>query len=355
MARRRAARRRAAVNSVCSSGRPEQAERLRDAEHFAEPLQRVLRAVGDLGAAEKAFEQPQPAIRRVGHRLTTASARSCSLPRRRAALTRGSSWHSACRLSRTPAAARNAAGSGATLELGSECGVFGKDFLIRLGLHRRPAHGRRRTHRLGVLQVRIDRRHHDARFNGDEVDADQRDAHPRVDDDSLVQHAIEDVNETCAACGSFNGHRFLLIGYFSAAADRRRVSDASLRSSTRISLPKLLVLGRQRLLPRRQVMIELPPVEADLLRFVDRANQQTNADRQQLDFGERHLDVARDDEPFVEHAIEDVDEPRGSSVPLSQWRRHSLGILWERPVGRALATAQRRTGQAYLSNADASS
>ena len=60
--------------------------------------------------------------------------------------------------------------------------------------------------RFGVLQVRVDRRDDDARFDGDQVDADQRDAHPGVDDDALVQDAIQNVDETCAACCSFNCH-----------------------------------------------------------------------------------------------------------------------------------------------------
>ena len=62
-------------------------------------------------------------------------------------------------------------------------------------------------------------------------------------------------------------------------------------------------------------MVEFPPVETDLLSFVDRADEEADADRQQLDFGERHLDIAGDDQPFVEHAIEDVNETGGPSVP----------------------------------------
>src|SRR5437667_33877 len=64
------------------------------------------------------------------------------------------------------------------------------------------------SHRFRVLQVRVDRRHHDARLDGDEVDTNQRDADPRVDDDPLVEHTIEDVDETRTAGGAFNRHRF---------------------------------------------------------------------------------------------------------------------------------------------------
>src|SRR5262249_8191013 len=62
-----------------------------------------------------------------------------------------------------------------------------------------------------VLQVCVDRRDDDTCFDGDEVDADQRDADPGVDDNSLVEHAVEDVDETGAAGCTFNGHRALLV------------------------------------------------------------------------------------------------------------------------------------------------
>ena len=74
------------------------------------------------------------------------------------------------------------------------------------------------------------------------------------------------------------------------------------------------------------MMIEPPPVEADLLGFIDRADQQPDANREQLDFGKRDLDVAGDDEALVQHAIQNFDEARGSRVPLSQCR-HSSSIL----------------------------
>src|SRR5436853_1697527 len=54
---------------------------------------------------------------------------------------------------------------------------------------------------------------------------------------------------------------------------------------------ELFVLRRERLLARREMVIELPPVETDLLGLVDRADEETDPDRQELDFGERDLDV----------------------------------------------------------------
>src|SRR3954465_5295205 len=90
---------------------------------------------------------------------------------------------------RPAAAASNAAGIGATLELSSEGRVFGNDFLIRLGFDR-AAGGSRGGACFGVLQISIDRPPYDARFNGYEIDAHQRDAHPRVDDDPLIENPI---------------------------------------------------------------------------------------------------------------------------------------------------------------------
>jgi len=65
-------------------------------------------------------------------------------------------------------------------------------------------------------------------------------------------------------------------------------------------------------------MIVLPPVEADLLGLVNRTDQQPNANREELDFRERHFDVAGDDEPFVQDPVEHIDQSRRSSLPLSQ-------------------------------------
>jgi len=56
-------------------------------------------------------------------------------------------------------------------------------------------------------------------------------------------------------------------------------------------------------------MVEFPPVEPNLLGLIDRADQQSNPDRQQLDFRQRHLDVAGDHQAFVEYSIEYIDEP----------------------------------------------
>src|SRR5205085_5595218 len=59
----------------------------------------------------------------------------------------------------------------------------------------------------------------------------------------------------------------------------------------------------------REVMIVAPPIEADLLRLVDRADDQPDAAGEKLHLRQRDLDVARHHQAFVEDAIEHVHEP----------------------------------------------
>src|SRR6476661_907617 len=93
------------------------------------------------------------------------------------------------------------------------------------------------------------------------------------------------------------------------------------------------------------MVIEFPPVQADLFRLVDRADQQTNANRQQLDFSQRNLDVPRHDKALVEDSVEHVDQT-GRSVPLGQWRRHRFAILAV-SSGRCLSTGTMRLSQQW--------
>src|SRR5947209_3157294 len=46
----------------------------------------------------------------------------------------------------------------------------------------------------------------DARLDRDQVNADQRDANPRVNDDAFIQHAVEHVYQTGSAGCSLNSH-----------------------------------------------------------------------------------------------------------------------------------------------------
>ena len=79
-------------------------------------------------------------------------------------------------------------------------------------------------------------------------------------------------------------------------------------------LLQLLVFRHQLVAAHREMPIVPPPVEANLLGLVDRAHHQADADGQQLDFGDRNLDVAGDHQPLVEDAIENVDEPARAGV-----------------------------------------
>src|SRR5690348_9460990 len=51
-----------------------------------------------------------------------------------------------------------------------------------------------KTNGIGVLQIRVDGCHHDACFNRDQVNADEGDAHPGVNNDALVQYSVEDID-----------------------------------------------------------------------------------------------------------------------------------------------------------------
>src|SRR5213075_3239546 len=58
--------------------------------------------------------------------------------------------------------------------------------------------GGRDTDGFCVLEVRVDRSDDDARFNRDQIDADEGDTNPRVDDDTFVEDPVQYVNKTCA-------------------------------------------------------------------------------------------------------------------------------------------------------------
>src|SRR6185436_111456 len=73
-------------------------------------------------------------------------------------------------------------------------------------------------------------------------------------------------------------------------------------------LAQVQILLKHLFAPRREVTVVLPPIEADLLSLVDRTDHQADANREQLDFSERNLDVARHHEPLVEDAIENINQ-----------------------------------------------
>ena len=84
---------------------------------------------------------------------------------------------------------------------------------------------------------------------------------------------------------------------------------------------QLLVLNRQLVAAHREVAIVPPPVQPDLLGLVDRADHQPNPDGEQLDFGDRDLDVAGDDQALVEDPIEHVDEAASRERGRLGWNR----------------------------------
>src|SRR4029079_11821480 len=92
------------------------------------------------------------------------------------------------------------------------------------------------------------------------------------------------------------GIRYSLNPAWVRALPRRRRPPSRQRRELPLEraylLAQLFVLGRQQLLARGQMVIELPPVEAYLLGLIDGADEQPDPDGQQLDFGERHLDIA---------------------------------------------------------------
>src|SRR5690349_12491418 len=59
---------------------------------------------------------------------------------------------------------------------------------------------------------------------------------------------------------------------------------------------------------RGQPRVVSPPVQSDLLGLVDRTHQQPHLNREQLDVGEIDLDVASNHQPFVQHAVENLDQ-----------------------------------------------
>src|SRR5688572_1224082 len=69
----------------------------------------------------------------------------------------------------------------------------------------------------------------------------------------------------------------------------------------------------------RQPRIMAPPVQPDLLRFVDRAHEETHLDREQFDIREIDLDVTGDHQALVQHAVENLDQP------VTARRRNEIG------------------------------
>src|SRR5262249_32724369 len=159
-------------------------------------------------------------------------------------------------------------------------------------------------------------------LRGGEAVTEGRDPTRGVEGEALGETAIEDVDEAGPALSSLNRHpsRSSLLGSEAAPPQRLRArrsgGGAGECIDLSLELPHLpaqgLVLGRDALLAGGEMVVVLPPVEADLLGLVERADDEPNADREELDLGERDLDVPRDDETLVEDAVENVHEPRAA-------------------------------------------
>jgi hypothetical protein len=57
-----------------------------------------------------------------------------------------------------------------------------------------------------VVQVGLKGGDDHSRFDGQQVDADERKAHPTINDDAFVQHSVEHVYYACASGRSFKSH-----------------------------------------------------------------------------------------------------------------------------------------------------
>src|SRR3954470_2644068 len=113
--------------------------------------------------------------------------------------------------------------------------------------------------------------------------------------------------------------------------------------------------------------VGLPPVDPDLLRLVDRGDDQPQLDRQQLDVEQVDLDVAGDHDPLVEDAFEDVGE--AVAGPLCGKRAHrptirsinsassAAAYSWEiAPVARrASSSASPRSGSSRAASSRSAS
>ena len=139
-------------------------------------------------------------------------------------------------------------------ELGPQRGVLGQQ-LLRGAAASSAGRPRDRGHlgdRFRVLDVGVDGGHHDARLDREQVDAHQGDPHPGVDDDALVQDAVQDVDQTGATGSSFDRHfryplgflLFQIAGPCSRAPPRGRSTASAATFSSRAAhlLPQSVVL-----------------------------------------------------------------------------------------------------------------
>jgi hypothetical protein len=124
----------------------------------------------------------------------------------------------------------------------------------------------------------------------------------------------------------------------SASPSRRRLRhrvDFSLEPLD-LRFQRIMIREHFALGPRRQFPIVPPPVETDLLRFVQRADEQADTNGEQLDFRERDLDVACDHQPLVEHPVEHVHKAGGAVMRRRKVESHVAANYIARVSGRQL-------------------
>src|ERR1700687_5055236 len=123
----------------------------------------------------------------------------------------------------------------------------------RAGAQRSGRLARRKAKRVGVPQVSVDGGDDHTCFDGDEVDADERHAHPSVDDDALVQDAVEHIDETRTTRTAFYDRHLLTPFCLELSLELRdpRLETRDVPGADAVSLARA---AESRLVP--------PPVEA---------------------------------------------------------------------------------------------
>src|SRR5262249_2389944 len=73
---------------------------------------------------------------------------------------------------------------------------------------------------------------------------------------------------------------------------------------------------------RRQITVVPPPIKTDFLCLVEGTDEQSDPDGQQLNFGERHLDISRNHKSLVEHTVQNVHQAGRTMMGWRKVERH---------------------------------
>src|SRR5262249_51413050 len=99
-----------------------------------------------------------------------------------------------------------------------------------------------------------------------------------------------------------------------------------------LALEVLVLGGQPAARGAAEVGVVAPPVEADLLRLVDGADDEADPEGEEVDLGQGNADIARDQQSLVEDPIEDVDEAGRGAVLVERKVRSQCGAPRE-PAG----------------------